>query len=157
MDTGTLTEAEARLDSLAEERARIEDELSKAIEAASAEAMIKSQRALSENKTYTVAQKARVIQLRKAEELNQRGLAIAEREALEKELQKANQVYSDLINKADDARVVMQKIQVRLFSLDSRIENQRQSINDSSSELQKHLMRWRSNLMKQAGDEACSV
>ena len=155
---GNLADAEARLGELVQDRQRLQSELSKAIEEADADAMIRKQRALDEVSVRIYAQRARIMRLSKAEELRQRELAINERDGLEVELAEATKQYADAVSVADEKRVAMQLIQAKLFSLDSRIESQRQSIGDSTKELREHVARWRDNAIKAASEtDACAV
>lgn len=153
-----VIEAERQLTELEDERAAIQSALSKAVEDADAEAMLSSRRALEVNDAHRYAQRARILRLRKSEDERQRALAVHEREALEAALADATRRYAEAVSVADERRVAMQTIQAKLFSLDSRIETNRQSINETTTALRQHVARWHTDATKAAGeDAACSI
>lgn len=154
----SLTEAEERLSALAEDAARIRGALTGAIEDADAEAMIRHRRALEENDVRQYAERARIMRLQKSEDERARALVIHEREALEAALAEATRQYADAVSVADEKRVAMQTIQAQLFSIDSRVETLRQSINENTTALRQHVARWHTDALKAAGDDAaCSM
>jgi hypothetical protein len=151
-----LTEAERKLQDLIEDRERLQSALSKAVEDADAETMIRNRRALEDNNVRQYAARARIMRLRKVEDEQQRALAINERDALEAELVRATQAYAKAIEEADRLRIARQEIEVRLFSIDSRAEILRESINETTTELRQYVARW--SEIKAAGDDnACSI
>lgn len=154
--TNDIAAAERRLQDLIEDRERLQGALSKAVEDADAEAMLRHRRALGENTVRAYAERARVMRLNKLEDERARALVIHEREALEAALAEATRQYADAVSVADERRITMQTIQAKLFSIDSRAEILRQSINENTTALRQHVARWHTDALKAAGDdEAC--
>lgn len=159
---GTLADAGRRLEALEADRARLHTELAKAVEDADADSIIRTSRALEENNVRQFAERARILRLRRDDEERDRTAAVAEREKLEAELKTATQAYAEAIEQADNFRIAMQEIQVRLFSIDSRIDSQRESINETSRQLRDHVsarlgLRWHGDNTKAASDDAACM
>lgn len=154
LSQGSLVDAEGRLEALEADRARLQDELAKAIENADVAEMIRKRRTLDKIEVYTYAQRAKIIRLRKAEDEQERQAAINERDALEVELAEATRQYADAVSVADERRVAMQQIQAKLFACDYRCESARQAVNEADKDLKLHVARWHTDAA--ADDAACS-
>jgi len=154
----TLAEAKHELDRLAEARADLQLQLQMATEEADADAMIRGRRELDKNSVYQYAQRAKIMRLKKMEAERQRQAALTERDAFEAELVMATEAYAKAIEEADRLRIVRQEIEVKLFSIDSRIEIQREAVNEGTKQLSEHVARWKTDSLLPAAElSACEL
>jgi len=154
----TLADAKHELDRLVGARADLRLQLETATEEADADAMIKSRRELDKNSVYQYAQRAKIMRLQKIEDERQRQAALTERDALETELVTATEVYAKAIDEADRLRIARQEIEVKLFSIDSRIELQREAMNEGTKQLSEHVARWKTDSLLPAAElSACEL
>ncbi len=135
LELGNLKDAEARLDALEVERLDVQGRLREAIEAGDAEQIIELERRARALEVLLFAARAKVLRLRRADIERQRREVITLRAALEGELVEATRLYVDAVALCEDRRVVMQTIQARDFGLQSRIDQLREDLNDTNSEL----------------------
>ena len=153
-----LNESKRELQRLVETRSQIETDLAQAIEDADAQVAINLRRALEENSIRTYAQKSRVMRLQKTEDEGQRQAALEQRDALEAELVKATEAYARAIEDADRFRIARQEIEIKLFSIDSRIEIQREAVNEGTKHLREHVARWKTDSLLPAAElSACEL
>lgn len=154
----TLADATHELDRLVEARADLERELELAIEEPDADAMIRIRRELTENSIRQYAQRAKIMRLEKTVSTRDREEAMTLKDELEDQLREATKQYSDAVAVADEKRIAMQTLQVKLFSIDSRIENDRQAIGEKQKQLGEHMGRWRiDSLLPPPHEQACDL
>jgi len=143
-----LTEAKLKLTELAEAGSELEADLLAAIEAGDGANIIRLNDLISRNNIFRYAQKSKIIRLEKTIAQQDRTLAQYEKKILEKELEIAARTFEDRLRRADEARYAMNLIQVRLFSLDSRLENDRQETGAKQKELMEHVALWKQQAHK---------
>lgn len=154
----TLADAKHELDRLIEARADLEKRLELAIQEPNANAMIRLRRELAENSIRQYAQRAKILRLEKTVSTRDREEALTLKDELEEQLREATKQYSDAVAVADEMRIAMQTLQVKLFSLDSRIENDRQAIGEKQKQLGEHMGRWRTDaLQPPPHEQACDL
>jgi hypothetical protein len=153
-----LNEAKHELDQLVEARADLQLQLEMATEETDSDGMIKCRRELDKNSVYQYAQRAKIMRLQKIEDERQRQAALTERDALEVELVTATEAYAKAIEEADRLRIARQEIEVKLFSIDSRIEIQREAVNEGTKQLSEHVARWKTDSLLPAAElSACEL
>jgi hypothetical protein len=150
----SLTNAESQLTDLYEQRESLQADLAAAVEAADAPNMIALQDKIDRVAVYIYAQRAKILRLQKSQDTLERSIAITEREALEVQLVLATQDYARAVVVADDKRVAMQLIQVKLYGKDSLIESYREKIADETAELRSHIANWKTLSLLPASERA---
>ena len=149
-----LNEAENELSDLRERYENLQADLAAAVEAADAPNMIALQEKIKRAGIYIYAQRAKILRLKKSQDAFDRSIAINERDALEAELILATQDYSRIIEAANEARIKLQIIQVKLYGKDSLIESYREQIADETRELGSHIARWKTDSLLPASERA---
>src|ERR1041384_2240590 len=153
-----LEEATQKLEQLAQARTELETQLDQAIEIANADALINLRRELTENSIRQYAQRAKILRVEKTVSTRDREEALTLKDELEDQLREATKQYSDAVAVADEKRIAMQTLQIKLFSLDSRIENDRQAIGEKQKKLGEHMGRWRTDsLLPPPHEQACDL
>jgi len=156
----TLAEAQTELNELQDQRIDLQRRLETAIEQEDVDINVLTnfRKALDVNGTKQYAARARILRLTKNEHQQDRELAIADRDELEKQLQLAAIAYDKILAACEEARVRYQTISLKLGSLDSRIENDRQAINERQQELARHIASWKTNSLLPAAElSACDL
>ena len=143
-----LTEAKLKMQELVEAGAELRANLEAAVEAGDAANMIRLHDLISRNNIFRYALKSKIIRLEKTVAQEDRNLAQYQKKILEQELEMAARTFEDRLRKADEARYAMNLIQVKLFSLDSRLENDRQETGAKQKELMEHVALWKQQAHK---------
>lgn len=130
-----LREAEAKLEGLGVEGLDVQNRLAEAIEDGDADNIIRLERRARQIDVEAFAARAKVLKLRRSEAERLRHEAIALRDALEVELATATKHYADAVTATDERRVVMQTAQIKNFSIQSRVDQLREDINELNNEL----------------------
>ena len=153
-----LEQAREKLSALADKRTALERQLDEAINDANPDAVINARKLLEENSIYQYAQRARIMRLEKTVGARDREEALTIKDELEAELREATKQYSDALAVADEKRIAMQTLQVKLFSNASRLENDREAINEKQKQLGEHMGRWRTDAMlPPPHEQACDL
>jgi uncharacterized protein (DUF849 family) len=153
-----LMNAESYLRDLRDERVSLQADLAASVEAADAENLIQLSEKIKRVDVHIWAQQAKVIRLTKTEREKHRQLAIIERDALEIELQKANQDYLAALDVLAAKQLAMNQIQLKLGGLDSSISLSREEVNDRTRELREHVSRrWKTASLQPASEVAAEL
>lgn len=143
-----LTEAQLKMSELVDAGSELRANLEAAVEAGDATNMIRLQDLISRNNIFRYAQQGRIIRLEKTADQEDRNVALYEKKLLEDKLIVVTRAYGDRLREAEDARVAMMLVQVKLFGIESRIENDRVSIGDKQKQLMEHIALWKQQAHK---------
>src|SRR5689334_2057853 len=141
----TVSETRIELSNLQDQYVDLERRLETAIEEEDVDpsVLMNFKKELQINATKQYAARARILRLSKNEHQQDRERAITERDQLEEDLKRTALFYDHKLREAEDARVAYQTICIKLGALDSRIETDRQAINERQVELAQHISRWK--------------
>jgi chromosome segregation ATPase len=154
----TVSEARIELSNLQDQHVDLQRRLEQLIESGdNPDSIMILQKAITQNAVRQYAAKSKIIRLIKQSHQDDREEAFAVKDALEKQLERSAQEYWDSLAVCEEKRVAYQIIQLKLGSNDSRLENDRQGINERQQELATHIARWKTDALLPAHEQACDL
>lgn len=152
-----LSQVESQIADLRERRANIEEAFNQATRDFDPDRMIKCRRDLESNAIRQYAFKAKLLGITREESERERLAAVAERDRLEEQYKRANEILAAAILKAGEARIVSQTIGAQLFALDQKVETLRQDRNDADAKQKLMVATWQDNAFKAPNELACNL
>lgn len=153
----SVLEVETQLADLRERRANIEEAFNQATRNFDPNRMIKYRRELESNAIRQYAYKAKLLGITREESERERLAAVADRNRLEEQFKKANEILAAAMVKAGEARIVSQTIGAQLFALDQKVDTLRQDRNDADAKQKLMVATWQDNAFKAPNELACDL